>query len=175
MNPYGTFIGTEIAVEVATTEDAAAVASVLEASYPELMAPAYDAAVLQQALPAITRANPKLLGSGTYHVARYHDGLVIGCGGWTAERPGTTQIQPGIGHIRHFAVHPRWIGRGIGRRIYQACETQARANRITIFEVFASLNALPFYESMGFSKLEEISTAIGSRISFPTVWMRRSI
>jgi hypothetical protein len=80
MNPYGTFMGTEIAIEISTTGDAEAVTSVLAASYPDLMASAYDDAVLQQALPAMTRVNPKLLGSGTYYVARYHDGLVIGCG-----------------------------------------------------------------------------------------------
>jgi hypothetical protein len=85
----------DITIEIATNEVAAAVSRMLEASYPELMRSVYDAAILQRALPAMIRANPKLLGSGTYFVARYHDGLVIG---WTPERPGTTEIAPGIGN-----------------------------------------------------------------------------
>jgi hypothetical protein len=52
---------------------------------------------------------------------------------------------------------------------------QARANGITTFEVYASLNALPFYMSLGFSKLKNISVAMGSEISFPGISHARVI
>jgi len=139
------------------------------------MKPSYDVALLHQALPAMVRANPKLLASGTYYVARHQSGPVIGCGGWSVERPGTFHIDPGVGHIRHFAVSPSWIGQGIGRRIYQACEKQARSNGVITFDVFASLNALCFYKLVGFNKIEEINVAMGPGINLPSVWMRRSI
>src|SRR5271165_10835 len=152
-------------IQIATADDATKVTDVLKVSYQKLMKLAYNDDILRRALPAIARANSKLLDSGTYYVARHSSGLVVGCGGWTAEKPGTTEINPGVGHIRHFAVDPRWIRQGIGRQIYQACETQARSNNIVIFDVFSSLNARSFYASLGFDEIEEINVAVGSGIT----------
>ncbi len=138
-----------ISVEISIAGDLAAVTSLLGASYPELK-------IGIRSRDLATRASrndegkPKLPGSGTYNVARLIDGLVVGCGGWSFEKPGTSQIEPNLGHIRHFAVHPRWVGRGMGRQIYRECEMQALSSGITAFEVFASLNALPFYTKLGF-------------------------
>jgi len=93
-----------IAIRVATQADAAAVTAVLESSYSELMKLAYPDTILRRALSPMVRANPKLLASGTYYVATADDGLVVGCGGWTSEKPGTSETEPGVGHLRHFAV-----------------------------------------------------------------------
>jgi N-acetylglutamate synthase-like GNAT family acetyltransferase len=164
-----------IAIRVSSRADAAGVTAVLESSYPELMKPAYRDTILRRALPAIVRANPTLLASGTYYVATADDGLVVGCGGWTHEKPGTVETEPGVGHLRHFAIRPGWNGQGIGRQIYDRCETDARAEGVTILEVYASLNAPAFYGSLGFSKVDEIVVAVGQDIPFPSIWMRRSI
>ena len=70
-------------VRVARLEDAAAVDRLLQASYPELMAPSYDEESLAPALKLMTKANSSLLVSGTYYVAELSTGLLVGCGGWT--------------------------------------------------------------------------------------------
>jgi GNAT superfamily N-acetyltransferase len=80
----------------------------------------YDAFFLSAALPLMTRANPTLLQSGTYYLSETQDGTIIGCGGWTFERPGGGEVVPGLVHIRHFATHPDWIGRGIGTALVRA-------------------------------------------------------
>jgi N-acetylglutamate synthase-like GNAT family acetyltransferase len=114
-------------VRVATPEDAEAVGGLLRASYPKLMASSYDEEVLAPALQLMTKANPSLLGSGTYYLAELSTGLLVGCGGWTLERPGTGTVEPRVGHVRHFAVHPDWTRRGIGRAIFSSCERAARS------------------------------------------------
>lgn len=163
-----------ITIRLACADDTAAVTSVLEASYPPLMATAYDAELLRLATPIITRANPKLLASGTYHVAEA-DGAIIGCGGWTPERPGTAERQPGAGHVRHFATIPDRAGQGIGRMIYGRCEAQARAAGVTVVECYASLNAGCFYASLGFATVGLVTVPLGDGITFPSVLMRRLI
>jgi GNAT superfamily N-acetyltransferase len=162
-------------IRLTTPADGLAVSGLLQASYPALMISAYDAGVLDSALPLMTRANPKLLASGRYYVARDSDGAVIGCGGWTPERPGTTESSPGIGHIRHFGTHPDWIGCGIGRAIYQHCEDQARAEGITVLECYASLNGVPFYTALGFVALAPIMVRLANIADLPSLHMRRVI
>jgi len=80
-------------VRTAGPADLAAVERVFEASYPALMADAYDGALLARALPLMIRAQPGLLGSGNYHVAEA-EGEIVGCGGWSHEKPGSAETEP---------------------------------------------------------------------------------
>src|SRR5688572_5513313 len=101
-NPFST--------RLATPNDFAGVDALLRASYPTLLARAYEPAVLAPALELMARANPKLLACGTYYVAETAE-LIIGCGGWTREYPGSTDVQPELVHLRHFGTHPQWTQR----------------------------------------------------------------
>ena len=162
-------------VRPTTADDEAAVSAVLAASYPKLMARSYDAALLAATLGAMTQANPVLLTSGTYYVAASEDGSVVGCGGWTRERPHVGGVAAGLGHIRHFAVHPDWIGRGVGRALYDRCEQVARAAGIQHFECNASLNAEGFYRTLGFDLVGPIDVSMGPGLNFPNLLMTRAI
>lgn len=160
-----------IAVRIARSDDAEAVTAVLAASYPVLMAASYEADTLEAALPLMIRANPALLASGRFHLAEVSGG-VVGVGGWTPERPGTGEIELGLGHIRHFAVHPAWISRGIGRSLFAACRAQARDGGVSAFECYASLNAEPFYRALGFREFGRREILMGGAVGFPVVLMR---
>lgn len=163
-----------ISVRAAHLQDAAAVEEVLTCSYPKLMRRAYDPDLLARALPRITRPDLKLLGSGTYMLAEAR-GQPVGCGGWSLVAPGTTDSQPGIAHIRHFATLPEWAGCGIGRLIYDRCEQQARAAGVQLFECHSSLNGEPFYAALGFHRVCLIDVDMGPDLRFPSVRMLRSI
>ena len=163
-----------IAVRPAERGDRAKVAAVLAGSYPVLMAPAYDARLLARVLPMITRPNPRLIASGTYYLAEV-DGQAVGCGGWSRERPGSRATEPGIGHLRHFAVHAGWSGCGVGRTLYARCEREARAAGLALLECYASINAEPFYQAMGFDTLEPIAVPMANGLMFPSLRMRRPI
>jgi hypothetical protein len=59
----------EYALRVAAPGDNETVSALLSASYKRLLAPDYEPCILAAALPLMTRANPRLLESGTYYVA----------------------------------------------------------------------------------------------------------
>lgn len=162
-------------LRVANPKDAAAVEKVLKSSYPALMAVAYDEAVLSPVLKLITKANISLLESGTYYIAEVDDGLVVGCGGWTIEKPpGADDAGSGVGHLRHFGTSPAWTRRGIGRAIFRKCEFDAKLANVKELEVCSSLNAEQFYAALGFERIKIISVAMGPN-QFPSVLMRMSI
>jgi GNAT superfamily N-acetyltransferase len=162
-------------LRVATPADADAVASVLRPSYAGLMAGAYPPDLLAQTLPHITRPNPKLLESGTYYLVFARDGRGAGCGGWTPHPPGAREPDRKRAHIRHFAVHPDFLRRGVGRLLYRRCEADARAAGFTAFEVWASLNGESFYAVLGFRPLGRIETPMPGGVRFPAVRMERAI
>jgi N-acetylglutamate synthase-like GNAT family acetyltransferase len=162
-------------IRLAVPDDADGVTRVLDTSYPRLMQAAYATEALEAVLPFMTRANPALLQSGQYYVAIADDGRIVGCGGWTREAPGTTQIEAGLGHLRHFATHPDWLGRGIGRLIYTRCVHQARLAGVRTFECWASLNAEPFYTALGFALVERRDVHMPGNTSLPSLIMRKQL
>ena len=167
-------MGLDIRVRSAETGNAAAVHRVLLASYPSLMAHAYENDVLVLALPLMTRPNHKLLGCGTYYIAEA-DGDIIGCGGWSREEPGSNLVAPGTAHIRHFGVKAEWVRRGVGRALFDRCEADARNLGICLFKCFASLNAVGFYRLLGFEDRGVIDVAMGPDIDLPSVLMERRL
>ena len=162
-------------IRPATPDDNASVTELLEASYPALMRNAYEAGALELALPLITKANPALLSSGTFYVAETEAGEVVGCGGWTWERPGTGKVSKGLAHIRHFATHPNHTGQGIGKAIYGLCEQEARSSGVSTFECYSSLNAEGFYAALGFERVKRIKVPMKRGFRFSSIQMMRDI
>jgi len=163
-----------IAIRIAEPDDHEAISALFAASYGTLMGGAYEPATLEAALPLITRANPLLLASGSFFVAQAGDAMV-GCGGWTRVRPGRGDVEPGLGHVRHFATHPSHTGLGIGRALYRACESQALAAGVGRFECYASLNAEGFYAALGFATVKRITVPVSHSVRVPAVHMTRAI
>lgn len=135
------------------------------------MRTAYDPKLLKQVLPRMTVAQPALLVSGSYYVVESSDGAIIGCGGWTKERPGTSEVKAKVGHIRHFGVHPDWTRCGVGKALYARCALDARDAGISQFECYSSLNAEVFYSALGFRRLAQIDVDIFDQAPFPSVHM----
>lgn len=158
-------------IRVATPNDGDSVTALLQASYPVLMRDAYEQSVLGAALPMMTVAQPGLLQSGSYYVADAGDGLIVGCGGWTRERPGTGEVVAGLAHIRHFGVHPEWTRQGIGQSIYTRCRDDARAAGVESFECYSSINGEAFYAALGFARVERIEVEMLDGLRFPSIRM----
>ena len=170
MSSYETY-----SVRVAGPGDNKPVSDLLSASYPVLLAQDYDPRLLSAALPLMTNANPRLLASGTYYVAVTGGGAVIGCGGWTAEAPGGGESKPGIGHIRHFAVHPDWTRRGVGLALLNRCIEEAQSRSVGTLECFSTLTAESFYRSAGFVAVGAIDVPMSPAVALPSLLMRRSL
>ena len=123
----------------------------------------------------MTLPNSALLSSGTFYLTKLETGFAVGCGGWSWERPGKGDIESGLGHIRHFATHPNWVGRGIGRSIYNMCVREARSSGVSAFECYSSLNAEAFYAALGFQVMQRVNVEMGPNVLFPTILMRQTI
>lgn len=164
------------AIRVRTTgeSDAAAVPQVLLESYPSLMAEAYDPDLLRRALPLITKPNKALLRSGRYYIAESGN-RIVGCGGWSLEEPGGTSTEPGIAHIRHFAVAAEHVRRGAGRALLDRCEADARGHGVRRLKCFSSLNAAKFYAALGFRQCGPINVWMAAGLTFPSYLMEKQI
>lgn len=162
-------------LRVTTPEDADAVGAVLGPSYAQLMAPPYAADLFARVLPSITRANPALLSSGRYYLVESDEGEPAGCGGWSSDPPGRREEDPRRAHIRHFATHPAWTRRGVGRILYARCEADARAAGFTRFEAWASLGGETFYALLGFRRLGPMEAPMPGGVMFPAIRMEREI
>jgi GNAT superfamily N-acetyltransferase len=161
-------------IRVARPDDSEAVSALLLASYSTVLARHYDRDLLAAALPFVSKANPRLLASGRFFVAQSTAGALIGCGGWSMERPGTVEIVPNEGHVRHFATHPDWLGQGVGAALMARCLTDARQHIGTV-HCFSTLNAEPFYRACGFETVGPIDIAMGPTVKFPSILLKREL
>ena len=165
----------KLTLRIATPADAATVNELLQSSYPELMSLCYDAAILTDALPLLTTVSPRLLSTGTYYLAESEERGMVGCGGWSRERPDTGEVVAGLGHIRHFGTHASTTGKGVGRSIYAMCEETARSAGVRRFECFSSLNGQGFYRALGFRPVRQIEVNLSPDVTISGVLMERSI
>jgi N-acetylglutamate synthase-like GNAT family acetyltransferase len=132
-------------------------------------------AILARALPLISRANPALLNSGRYFVAHDGENRIVGCGGWSLDRPGTGELEGGLAHVRHFATHPSWVRRGVAKALLLRCIRDADAHGARAIEAFSTLAAVDFYAALGFEVIQETKVELTPGLAFPSVRMRRSI
>jgi N-acetylglutamate synthase-like GNAT family acetyltransferase len=137
-------------LRVATPDDAAQVSALLDRSYGTIWVGHYDPDLIATVRPFVTRANPKLLASGTYFLAEAPDGLAVGCGGWTHEAPGTAALEDGVAHIRHFATDPDWLRLGIAAAMLRRCMAEAKASGAVTLFADSALCAEGFYGAFGF-------------------------
>lgn len=163
-----------LGLRVSTIGDEPVVADIVQRSYSELMASAYDPDVWRVAHTAITRSNPALLNSGRYFIVS-DNGQPAGCGGWSEKTPGSGAVIAGMAHIRHFAVAPEAAGKGVGKRLFTRCRDDAAAAGFRRFQVYSSLNAVPFYEKLGFVRVRDIDVPIADDVVFPSVILERDI
>ncbi len=158
-------------IRIANATDAAAVSCLLEVSYTALLPAFYTDTVMAQILPLITKANPLLLNSGMFYVATAGRGNVVGCGGWSIRAPKIGVRMNSQGNIRHFATHPDWLRRGIGRDILHRCVKEARAQKIERLNCYSALGAEPFYGANGFLAIKQIDVPLTDEFSFPATLM----
>jgi GNAT superfamily N-acetyltransferase len=162
-----------IELRKARPDDLERLSALIAHSYSTLYADWYPPEVLAAALPKISDANPRLLESDTYFVAE-EDGEPIGCGGWSMEAPGNRENAARTGHIRHVAVHPDHLRKGVGRMIMQRVFETATAAGIERLECLSSLQAEAFYAKLGFRKKGTVDIPFGA-VTFASIDMERPL
>jgi N-acetylglutamate synthase-like GNAT family acetyltransferase len=162
-------------IRVAQLTDADAISTLLGACYSKLLAACYDEDVLTRALPHFTKANPVLLVCGTYYVVESDAGRIVGCGGWTPEKPLTKDIVEGEAHVRHFATDPAEIRRGIGGTLLAHCIDEARRNSVHTLHCYSTFYAERFYQAAGFTTIKSIGLELSPGVTLPSLWMVRKL
>ncbi len=161
-------------VRPANLDDIGAVDLLLRRSYGPLLRADYPPSTLVLALPAMARAQPRLLASGRYFVAE-DGGEVVGAGGWSPEAPGGGRITQGLGHVRHVATDARAARRGIGRAVMGRVMEDAWDAGTRRLSSLSTLTAVPFYEALGFRALRPLNLSFGAGVPFPAVEMERDL
>ena len=154
-----------LTLRTATPADMAALDDLFARSYPALLKADYPPSLQVLALPLLSRANPRLLASGTYYVAEGADGALLGAGGWS--RSGG----PGRGQVRHVVTDKAHVRQGIGRQLLNHVMAEARRAGLRRLDCQSTLTAVPFYRACGFRALGRIDVPLGPGIVFPAVAM----
>jgi GNAT superfamily N-acetyltransferase len=77
--------------------------------------------------------------------------------------------------IRSVYVTPRHRRQGVGRRLAQTLVEVARGAGLERLELASSLNAAPFYERLGFARLENVDHTLRSGVVMPCVRMAKEL
>ncbi len=108
-----------------------------------------------------------LLDSGTFFVAE-QDGGLVGVAGWTLD-----SREPDCAWARYVFVAPEAGRLGIGRRLMAVIERSADAAGRSRMMLWSSLNALGFYEALGYRRVRSARWPIGDGIEMEHVLMER--
>lgn len=154
--------------------DRAALEALIAECYTAVYPGWYEADVLGGAMPAMLRIDPALLASGRYLLATL-DEKIAGCGGWSMNAPRSAASDADIGHIRHFATHPDFMGKGVGGAILDRCVSEASQKGMMKLRCFSSLPAESFYARHGFGKLDSVNVMLSDGAYFPAVLMEREL
>lgn len=159
----------------ARPSDLDAVDALLRRSYPRLLRPDYPPSVMVMALPLIVRANPDLMASGRYFVAETEEADLIGAGGWSVSSPIGGGEQAAVAHVRHVAVDPAHVRRGVGRALMGEVIVDTLRHGARWLDCLSTRTAVPFYERLGFRVLHEVEVNLRPGIVFPAIRMMRQI
>lgn len=145
---------------LATMDDAAAIAALMERAIAQLQAPFLSPEQIA-ASRAVMGLDTQLIADGTYFMI-FDGEELVGCGGWSPRATpyggdasagrDTRLLDPAKepARVRAMYTDPAHVRRGIGRLILTLCEGAARAAGFTEVELTATLAGEPLYRAAGF-------------------------
>jgi GNAT superfamily N-acetyltransferase len=149
-------------LRLATIDDIPAIASLIESSAYGLSKNDYAPEQIDGALQGTFGVDTQLIRDQTYWLVEGPAGLAA-AGGWSfrttlfggdkhAERvPERLNPATDAARIRAFFVAPNAARQGLGRRLLQHCEAEAKSQGFRRLTLFATLPGLRLYEACGFT------------------------
>jgi GNAT superfamily N-acetyltransferase len=174
-----------ITTRLATFEDIPLLNKLIALSVRGLSTDYYTPSQIESAIKYVFGVDTQLIVDGTYYIA-YMDDKIVGCGGWSKRNTlyGGDQhkeiedplLDPkhDAARIRAFFVHPAYARRGVGRHIINVCETAAKNNDFSSFELGATLPGVPLYSAMGYDVVERIDAPLPDGEALGIVKMRKT-
>jgi GNAT superfamily N-acetyltransferase len=159
--------------------DIPAIEALIARSARGLSAADYRPAQIEGALRGAFGVDSQLLADQTYFVVE-NDGRIVGCGGWSFRstlfggdaRAGrdSSMLDPRTqaAKIRAFFVDPGAARRGIGSRLLERCESEARAHGFSHVELMATLPGVKLYAARGYigAAMVHYDVGLGETIEF---------
>lgn len=112
--------------------------------------------------------------SDTHFLVAETDGHVIGFG-WMTPEADEDFISDVGGEITGMYVHPNAAGKGVGTRLLGELEQFARDASVDSLGLWASLNAVPFYEKHGYEAVTEQALEYDDGITVPVEEMKKRL
>lgn len=156
-----------VVIRAARDSDVPAIIGLQEASILGLGVATYGAAKARAWARFGIEQSRDLLSQGHFFIAE-RDGRAAGVSGWSpdVERADTAWI-------RYVFVRPDLAGRGIGRRLVSSAEASALAAGRNRFRLWSSLNALRFYERLGYRRVRLARWPVEPGVELDYVLMTR--
>jgi GNAT superfamily N-acetyltransferase len=176
-------------LRLATEEDLDALRRLIADSVRGLSADYYSPQQIESGLQYVFGPDTQLIADGTYYVIESGD-TIAAAGGWSkrgtlyggdqhkaVKSAGDPLLDPATdaARIRAFFVDPAFARRGLGRMLFDACLTAARANGFRAFELGATLPGVPLYTSLGFTAHEHVDAKLPDGVVLPIIRMSRAI
>lgn len=174
-------------LRVATPADGQRIDALMKESARALFPAYYDAGQTASAVRYVAQVDPMLLEDGTYYVLELADELV-GCGGWSkrgrpymgsAAATGDDRLlDPATeaAHVRAMFVRADWTRRGLGRRILETLEADARRDGFHRLDLVATLPGIALYEAFGFTPVGEVrDIVLTDGVRLPCLAMTKAI
>src|SRR6187402_360116 len=147
----------------------------------------YSKIEIDAALGNAWTVDRQLIVDKTYWVVENLEGVFIGCGGWSKRKllfgkndvlnsldneliPGTDPAT-----LRAFFVPPDFTRMGIGKRLLEKCETEARSSGFDSLELVATLSGEKLYSANGYIPLRSYEVDLGNGITNKVVSMYKSL
>lgn len=97
-----------------------------------------------------------------YYLVAEREDRVVGFGSLNYDVSQDEYETPIDAEVTAVYVHPAAAGAGIGTTLYESLEADARKNACSVLGLWASLNAVPFYERHGYQRVRSIDHEFSS-------------
>lgn len=170
----------------ATLSDIADIERVMRESITGISSRTYDSQQVDSSLQYVAHLDRELVTDGTYFVVEV-EGELAGCGGWSrrarlyagsgAGQDDARLLDPARepARVRAMFVLPRFERRGIGRKILEACESEARSAGFRTVELMAMLSGHAMYLASGYRDVERVDAKLEDGTPFPLIRMRKEL
>jgi GNAT superfamily N-acetyltransferase len=185
LHPIGKKLSSDFTHRLAASGDMPALTVLMQASIGGLL-PQFLSPAEVEASFAVMGLDSQLIEDGTYFVVEA-GGVLAGCGGWSrratlfggnhsAGRDARLLDPPTeAARVRAMYTDPRFVRRGIGRKILALCEAAARAEGFTKAELGATMAGKPLYEAAGYQPIEMMLVPTPTGVAVPILRMGKSL
>ena len=161
----------EIDVREATTDDIDSICSVNRESIKKFGHQSYSTEQVSAWANAVTPELYPIDAEDTYFLVAERNKRIVAIG-WMKETSEDTSVD---GEITGIYVGPEIAKQGVGTQIYNELESKANKQNMNSLGLWASLNAVGFYEKQGYTQVTDQTLEYPDDIELRVIEMRKQL